>query len=216
MCYVCGINKSKLVENYWGATASAHYQSPGTAVPETLALTDMASRFESTGKYYDAFPTDGVGDAKPVTLNTALLLTPDAIADDTSTTATVTVGGGSVVSTIDTIGDQDFFVVELIAGRTYDIGQYALVGGPSGVPLADAFIELFDAAGNLVTSADGGGPNTPSGLDALLTFIPKVSGTYYINAGGYDQDPTNGTTGDAVGDYELFVNAVPGAPTYPP
>ncbi len=216
MCYVCGINKSKLVESFWGPTVAAHYQSPGTAVPVTSALTDMARTFEASGKYYDAFPVDGVGDAKPVTLNAALLLTPDAVADDTSTTASVTVGGARVVSTIDTIGDQDFFVVELVAGRTYDIGQYALVGGPSGVPLADAFIELFDAAGNLVTSADGGGPNTPSGLDALLTFIPKVSGTYYINARAYDQDATNGTTGDAVGDYELFVNDVTGAPTYTP
>ena len=125
MCYVCGINKSKLVESFWGANVASHYQPPGTAVPVTSALTDAALAFGSTAKYYDAFPVDGVGDAKPVTLNTVLLLTPDAVADDTSTTATVTVGGGSVVSTIDTIGDQDFFAVELVAGRTYDIGQYA-------------------------------------------------------------------------------------------
>ena len=168
------------------------------------------------GKYYDAFAADGIGDLKPITLNAALLLTPDDVADDTSTTDSVTVDGGSVVSTIDMLGDQDFFSVELIAGRTYDIGQYAVVGGPSGVPLADAYIELYDAAGNLVTTADGGGPNTPSGLDALLTFIPQASGTYYINARAFDQDPTNGTTGDAVGDYELFVNDVTGKPTYTP
>ena len=67
------------------------------------------------------------------------------------------------------------------------------IAGPSGVPLSDAYIELYDAAGNLVTSADGGGPNTPSGLDALLTFIPQTSGTYYINARAFDQDATNGT-----------------------
>jgi hypothetical protein len=84
------------------------------------------------------------------------------------------------------------------------------------VPLSDAYIELFDAAGNLLVSADGGGPNTPSGLDALLTFIPKVSGTYYINARAYDNDSLNGTTGDNVGDYELFVNDVTGNPTYVP
>jgi len=172
--------------------------------------------FFLTGKYYDAFPGDGIGDLKPITLNTALLLTPDTVADDTSTTDSVTVGGGSVVSTIDTIGDQDFFTVDLVAGRTYDIGQYALVGGPGGVPLSDAYIELYDAAGNLVVTADGGGPNTPSGLDALLTFIPQASGTYYVNARGFDQDATNGTTGDSVGDYELFVNDVTGTPTYTP
>jgi hypothetical protein len=59
-----------------------------------------------------------------------------------STTATVTVDGPSVVSTIDTIGDQDFFRVDLVAGRTYDIGQYLVTGGPSGVPLSDACAEL--------------------------------------------------------------------------
>src|SRR3990170_3126785 len=169
-----------------------------------------------TAKYYDAFPPDGVGDAKPVTINTVLLLTPDTIPDDTSTTATVTVDGPSIVSTIDTIGDQDFFRVELEAGRIYDIGQYLVTGGPSGVPLSDAYIEIYDASGNLLTSADGGGPNTPSGLDALLTFIPEASGTYYINARAYDTDSTNGTSGDAVGDYELFVRDVTDQPTYVP
>ena len=169
-----------------------------------------------TGKYYDAFPADGIGDLKPVTVNTVLLLTPDTIAGDTSTTATITVDGPSIISTIDTIGDQDFFRVELEAGRIYDIGQYLVTGGPGGVPLADAYIEIYDAAGNLVTSADGGGPNTPQGLDALLTFIPNASGTYYINARGFDYEASNGTTGDVVGDYELFVRDVTDAPTYIP
>ena len=169
-----------------------------------------------SAKFYDAFPADGVGDMKPVTVNTALLLTPDTIADDTSTTATVTVDGPAIVSTIDIIGDQDFFQVTLEAGHIYDIGQYLVAGGPSGVPLSDAYIEIYDAAGNLLTNADGGGPNTPQGLDALLTFIPEASGTYYINARAFDQTPDNGTTGDAVGDYELFVRDVTNAPTYVP
>ena len=81
--------------------------------------------FRQPRRYYDAFPADGVGDVKPITLNTALLLTPDTVADDISTTRQ---RHGrrrrAIVSTIDTIGDQDFFSVELVAGRTYDIGQY--------------------------------------------------------------------------------------------
>jgi hypothetical protein len=117
---------------------------------------------------------------------------------------------------LDTIGDQDFFRVELQAGRIYDIGQYLVTGGPSGTPLADAYLEIYDAAGNLIVSADGGGPNTPSGLDALLTFIPQASGVYYINARSYDENPLNGRTGDFVGDYELFVKDVSDRPTYVP
>src|SRR3546814_15121064 len=98
-----------------------------------------------------------------------------------------------------------YFQGELVAGTSYEIGQYAKLAGPNGVPLADAYSELYDASGNLVVNADGGGPNTPSGLDALLAFTPEVSGTYYINARAFDNAPENGTTGDFVGDYELFV-----------
>jgi Ca2+-binding RTX toxin-like protein len=216
MCSICAVDKSKLIANYWSSKASAHYSEPtaALAVSETLSPTfGLQPIYKNT----DAFPDDTVGTAKPLTLSAPLLLTPDAHSDSiASTTATVTVNAAPIVATINTIGDQDFFRVELVAGRTYDIGQYAQIAGPSGVPLADAYIELFDAAGNLVVSADGGGPNTPSGLDALLTFVPLASGTYYINARAFDQEATNGTTGDAVGDYQLFVNDVTGKPTYTP
>ncbi|HEX9955586.1 MAG TPA: M10 family metallopeptidase C-terminal domain-containing protein, partial [Allosphingosinicella sp.] len=171
------------------------------------------------GKATDGLYTDdlsgGLRLATPTT-NALLVVTADAVGDDITAAATITVGAAPIVSTIDTIGDQDFFKVELIAGRTYDIGQFLKVGGPSLVPLSDAYIELYDAAGKLITSADGGGLNTPSGLDALLTFIPKESGTYYINARAFDQEAANGTTGDAVGDYELFVQDVTGRPSYTP
>ena len=175
---------------------------------------NCATKASLTAKYYDAMPWDGVGDNKSTTINTVLLVTPDTVPDDMSTTETVTVDGPSIVSTIDIIGDQDFFQVQLVAGQTYEIGQYLVTGGPSGVPLSDAYIELYDAAGNLVATADGGGPNTPSGLDALLTFTAETSGTYYINARAYDTDSVNGTTGDAVGDYELFVRDVTDVPHY--
>jgi hypothetical protein len=92
------------------------------------------------------------------------------------------------IATIDTIGDQDFFKVELEAGKTYDIGQYARTGGPSGVPLADAYIELYDATGKLIVSADGGGPNTPSGSRRAAHLHREATGTYYINARAYDND----------------------------
>jgi hypothetical protein len=112
------------------------------------------------------------------------------------------------IATINTIGDKDFFQVTLEAGKSYQIGQYQAVGGPNGVPLPDAYLELYDSAGHLITSADGGGPNTPSGLDASLTYEVTTTGTYYINFMAFDQDSTNGTDGDGVGDYEYFVKTV--------
>ena len=142
------------------------------------------------------------------------VLTTD-VAGDISTTHSIA-PGGRLVSTIDTIGDWDFFRIELVAGRTYDIGQYAYTGGPSGVPLADAYLEIYDAGGTLITAADGGGPNTPNGLDALLTFTPTASGTYYINARAFDNLATDGDRGDVVGDYQLFVDDTTGQPSYVP
>ncbi|HYD71695.1 MAG TPA: M10 family metallopeptidase C-terminal domain-containing protein [Candidatus Binatia bacterium] len=139
---------------------------------------------------------------------TPLALTIDMQAGDTSTTATIAVDGSHIVSTLELPGDFDFFRVELQQGEIYNIGQYLVAGGPSGVPLADAYIELYDDQGNLIVTADGGGPNTPSGLDALLTFEAEYTGVYFINARAFDQEPANGADGDFVGDYELFVDRV--------
>ena len=165
------------------------------------------------GKLDSAFAAGFVSDEpKAGSLDTILLVTADEVPDTIDTTYSVAVDGPSVVSTIDSIGDQDFFKVELIEGHLYDIGQYLVLGGPSGVPLADAYIDLYGPDGTLLTNADGGGPNTPSGLDALLTFVAPVSGTYYISARAFDQHPANGTNGDSVGDYELFVKDVTGRP----
>lgn len=208
MCWVCDADKSSIANSYWGnrlGTGSLHLQAAAAlGWDDTLALGsfDWATSYKLT----DAMPADGVGDLKPVTANAVLIVTPDDVPDDISSTHTLTVDGAHIVSTINSIGDQDLYRVDLSAGIAYDIGQYAKIGGPSGVPLSDAYLELYDSAGNLIVTADGGGPNTPSGLDALLTYTPEVSGTYYVNARGFDQAPEDGAKGDTVGDYELFVD----------
>ncbi|MGQ0559529.1 MAG: M10 family metallopeptidase, partial [Sphingosinicella sp.] len=138
----------------------------------------------------------------------------DDIPEDTSTTATLVVGGDKIISTINTPGDWDWFRVELEAGVTYEFGQYMTRKGPTGVPLADAFLEIYDASGEKITFADGGGPFTPSGLDALLTFTPTVSGTYYVNARAYDNEKEDGDRGEVVGDYEIFARLSSYKPYY--
>ena len=155
----------------------------------------------------DALVIGGDKEAPPLPA-TPLALTLDAQPGDTSTMATLTVDGPHVVSTLELPGDFDFFRVELQQGELYNIGQYLVTGGPSGVPLADAYIELYDSQGNLIVTADGGGPNTPSGLDALLTFEAEYTGTYFINARSFDNGAPDGTAGDYVGDYEVFVDRV--------
>jgi Ca2+-binding RTX toxin-like protein len=178
-------------------------------VAEGHAKQLMGVSFEHyTSKGYDAFYQDGIGDGKALSMGAITLVTGDNVANNITTTRTLDVDGAAVVSTIDIIGDDDFFKVELVEGRTYDFSQFLTTTGPNGVPLADAFLELYDADGKFIVSADGGGPNTPSGLDAILTYTAKASGTYYINAKAYDDS--------AVGDYEIFVNDVSDRPSYKP
>jgi Ca2+-binding RTX toxin-like protein len=139
---------------------------------------------------------------------------PTAIVDvyepTKDTTGTLVVDGAHVIAACDTPGDNDWFAVTLTAGQTYQFGQYAYAGGiPGGpaernnAPLADAYLEIYDSTGNnLLAIADGGGPNTPSGLDALMTFEAPYSGTFYVNATSYDNDGDG--VGDFAGDYEIF------------
>src|SRR5687768_13097153 len=115
-------DRAQMFDSSWGGAPGAYFAAPTAKAGTALNL--FSAPTSLTGKYYDAFPVDGVGDSKPITVNTALILTADNIADDTSTTATITVDAPAIVSTIDTLGDQDFFSVTLEAGRIYDIGQY--------------------------------------------------------------------------------------------
>ena len=91
--------------------------------------------------------------------------------------------------------DQDWFAVELVAGRTYIIdlrGHSTGDGTLEGTYLRG----VHDSGGTLrpgTTSAEGG-----EGLNSRVTFTPTESGTYYIAAGAdYDQ-----------GTYELEVTEV--------
>jgi serralysin len=138
----------------------------------------------------------------------------DVYTPDENTTGTLVVDDvNHVIAACDTPGDNDWFAVTLTAGVTYEFGQYAYAGGipgmeGNGVPLADAYLEIYDDDGNLLSLADGGGPNTPSGLDALLTFEATYSGTYYVNATSYDN--TGDGVGDFAGDYEIFARTATG------
>ena len=138
----------------------------------------------------------------------------DVYTPSPNTTGTLVVDDPNhVIAACDTPGDNDWFAVTLTAGITYEFGQYAYAGGipgteGNGVPLADAYLELYDDDGNLISLADGGGPNTPSGLDALMTFQATYSGTYYVNATSYDNDGDG--VGDFAGDYEIFAKTATG------
>jgi hypothetical protein len=227
MCRICS---TKLVSTeYTGGPAAAagigfarfqaHYQmaaESGLGFGK-LFMIDMAAPIDGTSKYMStAFPVDGQGDLKPPVIGPTILITTDNVPDAPdkvgSTNPVLTVTGPGVttpiVSTIDSIGDQDFYKVTLTAGVTYELGLYSYNGGPNAAGLTDPYMELYAADGTtLVVSADGGAHTVynelNSGFDVLLTFTPTETATYYVNARAYSNSPAT-PTGDSVGDYQLF------------
>lgn len=100
-----------------------------------------------------------------------------------STASSVTVDGAAGTSTIGVAGDQDWWSVALTAGTNY---RFLL----DGAGLADPLLRLLDSAGNQIDVDDDSG----AGWNALITYTPSSSGTYYLSAEGYGVD---------TGDYSL-------------
>ncbi len=200
MCFSCALRQRALFANdQWAGAATdatVHYGT-ASAVPGQAFLLAGA-------------PGDTAG----------LIVIGDDVPGDRSTTATLAVGAPETVSTIETIGDQDFYRVELQAGRAYEFGMFAKLGGPNLIPLGDSYLELYDAAGTLIASADGGASTTintaNSGFDAILTFEATASGVYYVNARAFDNATQDGPDGDMIGDYALSARDVTDAPRYIP
>ena len=110
------------------------------------------------------------------------------IAGDTSTTATITVGG-SLTSELETVGDTDWIAITLTAGQTIDIALF----GSGANPVADTYLRVRDSSGNVLAFNDDA-----DGLNSALTFTATGAGTYYIEVDSYVSSYT--------GEYTLTVN----------
>lgn len=105
---------------------------------------------------------------------------------NTSTTGRVTVGG-SVTGTIETLGDRDWFAIDLVAGRTY---RFSLSGRDSNSgTLPDPYLLLYSPSGGLLNLNDDSGP----GLDSELVFTATTSGTYFLAAANSSSFTGTGT-----------------------
>lgn len=98
----------------------------------------------------------------------------------------LTVGGPAQIGFVNTVGDDDWYRVELVAGQSYVF----TLNGSGGTPLADPYLELRNAAGALIAFDDDFG----SGINAMLRFTATQSGTYYVNARAFE-DPSVSNTG---------------------
>ncbi len=156
------------------------------------------------GRSYDAsaFP-DELG---TYTLSvTGLAELPD-VAADTSTTASVVVGGGAYHGRIDRHYDRDWIAVQLQGGQYYtvamgpDHANKAALGHWENRDIAG----VYDAHGNLVPGS--GEPVSTNNIvdypDAIVV-APAADGTYYIDARGWDFH---------VGDYTITVEVSPVRP----
>ena len=118
---------------------------------------------------------------------------------DRTTTGLVLVDEAPVTGNIESTWDLDWFAVELVAGRTYQID---FRGQPTGDgTLVDPFLYgMFDGDGRLIrgtTIPDGG-----TSHNSRLVFTAPGEGTYYIATSG------NGTHPSGTGTYELEVRDV--------
>ena len=191
----------------------ARFAAEQTALTSLFSGSTYSKNSTIESIYATALPADGLGDFHPLP-NASLIATGDEAGGGKGLAPgnpVLTVDAAHTIGTINTIGDQDFYQVTLVAGQTYQIGMYGYSGGPNGVPNPDSYVEVYGADGTTLLASGDGGANTPanqvnSGFDVLMTFTAPTSGTYYIDARAFDQNATNGTTGDSVGDYELFVH----------
>ena len=117
---------------------------------------------------------------------------PDDYSADRFTTGTVAVGS-STTGTIETAYDEDWFAVELVAGRTY---QFDLEGSPTGRgTLPDTYLRaIYDSEGRYQSGTYN--DNFDGSKNSRVTFTAEESGTYYVRASG-DRDE--------VGHYTLSV-----------
>ena len=119
----------------------------------------------------------------------------DDYSADRFTTGAVAVGG-STTGTIETAYDEDWFAVELVAGRTY---RFDLEGSPTGRgTLPDTYLRaIYDSEGRYQSRTYN--DNFDGSRNSRVTFTAEESGTYYVRASG-DRDE--------IGEYTLSVRDV--------
>ena len=127
--------------------------------------------------------------APEVAQNDANVVATDDYSSDTGTSGRAVVDGAGVLGRIEAPGDQDWFKVELLAGRSYEI---ELVADRNFDPV---LLGIFDESGQAIkgTFNDDGG----EGKNSRVLFTPSEGGTYFISAGAFRND---------MGSYRLSVS----------
>jgi serralysin len=106
----------------------------------------------------------------------------DSVPGDTSSTVTLTLGN-MTTGEIETLGDHDWFRVDLVAGQSYSFTTSST--GAGGV--TDTFLNLRDAAGNIISTNDDIGATN---FYSQIIFTATTSTSYFIDVGTFDNSQT--------------------------
>lgn len=168
----------QLTNGYWGGSARAFDTGPSntlyvdvtalTASGQTMALQALDSWSLVTGITF----TQVAGDTSPNTTFTESVDAPST----TSTPYSMSVGD-DFLGTLSTGSDRDNVAISLTAGQTVTI---QLSGEGSG-GTADPFLWLQNSSGTVIAQNDDA-----IGRDSALTYQIQTSGTYYIQAGSFN------------------------------
>jgi Bacterial pre-peptidase C-terminal domain len=111
---------------------------------------------------------------------------------------------GTATGTLEVAGDHDWFRVQLVAGTSYQInlqGQQAGAG-----TLADPYLRVHNSAGTLVAENDD--IVLGSNRDSQLTYVAPASGTYYLDAGAFNEGFTGTYRISMTGNSDDFANSL--------
>ena len=124
---------------------------------------------------------------------------PDDFPAGTTTTGQVVVVG-SVTGNIESADDEDWFRVDLEAGKTYQIDLKG-IGGGAGTLENPYLLDIRDSSGTAIggTENDDVDPSNDN-FNSRIIYTPTVAGTYYLVA-------ISGTTG-GTGTYTLSVRDI--------
>lgn len=116
---------------------------------------------------------------------------------DSTSTASIAIGQ-SRTDVLETVGDTDWYTIDLTSGKTILISLF----GSGTTPVGDTFLRILDASGNELAVNDDSGAD----LNSQLRFTAGSSGKYYIEAGSYN--------GEGSGGYTVSVNQASALPVY--
>ncbi len=123
----------------------------------------------------------------------------DSIAGNSNTTATLAIGGART-GIVNTVGDDDWYCITLVAGQSYVF----TATGNGASPVEDTYLELYSASGVLLAIDDDAGPGITADTDSRLRFTATSSGTFYLNARAYEDSDVANTGG-----YRITANLGP-------